>query len=258
MSSLPCLMILEKTRASIIFAAIVLKTPTILARLEWKTDPWLLHPERIDSGKLLCDILADYPEIFILRDGVSKELCEFKRQAGLRNLTQKCCSILTRLENWGNDWAIDISKVCIEVPAPPTTPRSLDPNGQYTPIWSTVLQFDSLDHSNSVTMYNGALILVLRFLQGLIVMETGRENQELQSRIHNAGMIICRSVEYHYRQSWREQGGFFLLFPLRMAHDAVGKENPAIGLWLRGVLDEIATGRRGLWKSARSLLDIMV
>jgi hypothetical protein len=28
-------------------------------------------------------------------------------------------------------------------------------------------------------------------------------------------------------------------------------------LWLRGVLDEIATGRRGLWKSANSLLEIM-
>jgi hypothetical protein len=257
MMSLPCLMVLEKTRASIIFAAIVLQKPTIFTRPEWKTDPWLLHPERIDSGKLLCDILTDCPELFELRIQLLKEPCGMKKQADIRSLTQKCHGILARLEQWGDDWAIDISKVCIEVPAPSTTPRAPDTDGRFAPVWSTILQFDSLDQSNSVTMYNGALILVLQFLQGLILMEKGHKSQALQSRIHDAGMIICRSVEYHYRQSWGERGGFFLLFPLRMAHSAVGRDNAVIDLWLKGILNEIATGRRGLWKSAKSLLEIM-
>jgi hypothetical protein len=235
----------------------VLQKPTILARLEWKTDPWLLHPERINSGKLLCDILTDCPELYELRDQLLKEPDGIKKQANIRNLIQKCHSILTRLEQWGDDWAIDISKVCIEVPAPPTTPQALDSNGRFAPLWSTILHFDSLDQSNSVTMYNGALILVLQFFQGLILMEKGHNNQELQSRIHDAGMIICRSVEYHYRQPWGERGGFFLFFPLRMAHNAVGKNNAVIDLWLKGILNEIATGRRGFWKSAKSLLEIM-
>jgi hypothetical protein len=258
MTSLPCLMILEKTRTSIVFAAIVLQQPTILARPEWRIDPWLLHPERIDSGKLLCDILTDCPELFVLRNELLREPCKIKREVDIRHLTQKCRSILARLEQWGKDWATDISKVCIEIPAPPTTPLQLELDGQYSPMWSTILQFDTVDQSNCVTMYNGAIIMVLQFLQGLVVMGKGYRSQYIQSRIHDAGMIICRSVEYHYRESWGEKGGFFLLFPLRMAHDAVGKDNPTLDLWLKDILNEIATGRRGIWKSAKSLLEIRV
>jgi hypothetical protein len=99
--------------------------------------------------------------------------------------------------------------------------------------------------------------LVLQFLQGLILMRKGHRSQELQSHIHDAGITICRSVEYHYSQSCGERGGFFLLFPLRMAHSAVGKDNAVIDLWLKGILNEIATGKRGLWKSAKGLLEIM-
>jgi hypothetical protein len=258
MKSLPCLKILERTRSSIIFAAIVLHKPTVLARPEWKTDPWASHPERIDSGKLLFDILSDCPELFVLRDQMWEEFCDTKRQLSMRILSQTCRTILAQLEQWAKDWVTDISKVCIEVPAPPTTPQYMDSDGHYRSIWSTILQYDSLSHSNTVTMYNGALILVLQFHQDLVMIETGHKSQDIQAQIHNAGMVICRSVEYHYRQSWGEQGGFFLLFPLRMAHDAVGKDNPAIELWLKDILNEIATGRRGLWKSAKSLLEIRV
>jgi hypothetical protein len=42
-----------------------------------------------------------------------------------------------------------------------------------------------------------------------------------------------------------------------MAHSAVGKDNAVIDLWLKGILNEIATGKRGLWKSAKGLLEIM-
>jgi hypothetical protein len=256
MKSLQCLKILERTRSSIVFAAIVLHKPTILARSEWKTDPWVLHPERINPGKLLFDILSDCPELFVLRDQMWGESCDIKRQLSIRILSQKCRDILAQLEQWGKDWATDISKVCIAVPAPPTTPQYVDSDGHYRFIWSTILQYDSLVHSNNVTVYNGALILVLQFLQDLVIIEMGHKSQDIQAQIHDAGMVICRSVEFHYRQSWGEQGGFFLLFPLRMAHDAVGKDNPAIGKWLKDILNEIATGRRGLWKSAKSLLEI--
>jgi hypothetical protein len=68
MASLPCLMILEKTRPSLIFAGLVLHKRTIMSKVEWKRDPWCMHPERVDSLKLLFDILADCPLLSVLRD----------------------------------------------------------------------------------------------------------------------------------------------------------------------------------------------
>jgi hypothetical protein len=258
MSSLPCVMILEQTRASIIFAAIVLRKPTILTRPEWKTEPWKLHPERIDPGKLLFDRLCDCPELFVFRDRLTSEADEGKRMENVKDLYAKAQRILIDLEQWGLDWAADPSNTCTEVPSPPSTPSVLDRNGNLSSAWSTIFQYQSLMQSAAVTMYNGALILVTQSLIGLDVLIHGEcEDESLLERLHTAGVIICRSVDYHYSQSsGGEQSAFFLLFPLRMAHDALGKSDPAIGLWLKGVLEDIASGRRGTWKSAKSLLDI--
>jgi hypothetical protein len=252
--SLPCLMILEQIRSSIIFAAIVLHKTTILAKLEWKTLPWTLHPERIDQGKLLFDILCDCPELFVLRDRLSTIPDQCENSAVVHELATKARHILHELEQWNQVRTSNLLHACFEVPSPPTTPTYMDSNGQTTPIWPTILHYHSLHHSNLVTLYNGALVLVLRFILGI---ETNCfDGEYLQSRMHKAGITICRSVEYHYQQSSGEQGGFFLLFPLRMAYDAVGRSNPAIESWLKEVLNDIATGRRGLWKSAKALLEI--
>jgi hypothetical protein len=258
MSSLPCVMILEQTRASLIFAAIVLRKPTILAQPEWKTEPWKLHPERVDPGKLLFDLLCDCPELFVLKDRLMAEADDAKRMENVQELYVKAQRILFDLEQWGLDWAADPSNACTEVPSPPSTPHVLDSSGIPSPAWSTIFQYQSLMQSAAVAMYNGALILVTQFLLALEVMIHGEcENESLIERLRTAGMIICRSVDYHYSQSsGGEQSAFFLLFPLRMAHDAVGKSDPAIGVWLKEVLEDIASGRRGTWRAAKTLLDI--
>jgi hypothetical protein len=254
MMSLPCLMILEQIRSSVIFAAIVLHKPTILARPEWKTVPWALHPERIDQGKLLFDILSDCPELFVLRDRLSAIQDQCERSSAVKNLAAQARLILHNLDQWDQIWTSDLSHECIEAPSPPSTPTYVDLNGQTVPLWSTILQYESLHHSNLLTVYNGALVLVLRFILDIDIKCT--DGDYLQSRMYEAGIIICRSVEYHYRQSSGDQGGFFLLFPLRMAYDAVGRSNAAIERWLKVVLDDIATGRRGMWRSAKTLLEI--
>lgn len=260
MSSLPCVMILEQTRTTMIFAAIILRKPTILARPEWKTEPWIHHPERIDPGKLLFDILSDCPELFVLRDQAMSEVDDGKRAEIVRDLYEKARSILKDLEEWGLSWAADSSTACTEVPAPPSTPTILDDDGNPSPAWSTIFEYQSLMQCAGATMYNGALILVVQFVIGLEVLIHGEcKDESLLERLYTAGMIICRSVDYHMHYSHTlggDQSAFFLLFPLRMAHEAVGESEPAVGLWLRGVLEDITSNGRGTWKSARSLLDI--
>jgi hypothetical protein len=259
MASLPCLMIIEQTRSSIIFAAIVLHERTILARPEWKIQPWRLYTERLDHGKKLFDILSDCPELFVLRDQLSQSIHDIRRTDAVHHLNTKTRRILSDLEQWNEAWLSDPSHTYTEIPAPPDIPVSMESNKQNIPMWSIIFQYQSLHHSNIVTMYNSALILVLQFLLSLDITTIGYEDTRyLQARMYEAGIIICRSVEYLYRQSNGEQGGFFLLFPLRMAYDAVERSSPAIEMWLRGVLDEIATGKRGMWKSAKTLLEIGV
>jgi hypothetical protein len=154
-------------------------------------------------------------------------------------------------------WLTDVAHACVEVPSPPTAPFYVDSSDTQILIWSTVYQYDSLSTANAMTMFNAALILVLKFIQGLeYIIGSTHSHEVLQQRMYAAGIAICRSVDYHYMEKWGEQGGFFLLFPLRMAHDAVGKKDPAVGMWLKEVLDDIAAGRRGLWKSAKFLLDL--
>ncbi|KAF2791178.1 hypothetical protein K505DRAFT_376973 [Melanomma pulvis-pyrius CBS 109.77] len=255
-ASRSCLLILERTRASIIFAAIVLHQPTNLARPEWKTRPWLFHPERIDSLKLLFDILADCPELFVLRDRISTDPDESSKGPAVQLLSTKCRHIIRDLKQWEQDWASSASHASIEIPSPPTTPRSTDSDGKSRFIWPTILQYKSLYHAKAMTVYNGALVLVLRFLHGLRLTEDTHEREALQEQIHAAGLIICRSVDYHHQKTWAEQSSFGLLFPLRMAYDAVGRDHPTIEIWVKGILDDISAGRQGSWKSAKTLLEI--
>lgn len=257
MMSLSCLMVLEQTRPAIILAAIVLHKSTILASPEWKTFPWALHPEHIDDGKKLFDILSDCPDLIVTRDRVSRLVNGNQKLAAMQNLATKAGGILHDLEQWGQVWDFDLSHVCVELPSPRSTPTFLDPDGHEIPIWSTILQYRSLHDHNAVTVYNGALILVLQFILSLdITADRHSDGQRLEARIHEAAIIICRSVEHHYGRPPGERSSFFLLFPLRMAYDAVGTSSPAIGSWLRGVLEEIATGKRGTCKSAKSLWGI--
>lgn len=74
--------------------------------------------------------------------------------------------------------------------------------------------------------------------------------------IRSAGFFVCRSVDFHLNQTWTELGAFNLLFPIRMAYEAVGRGQGAVGEWLEKVLQDISAGKRWLWRSAKAVLEI--
>jgi hypothetical protein len=43
---------------------------------------------------------------------------------------------------------------------------------------------------------------------------------------------------------------------MRMAYEAVGRNRTAVGIWLETMLDDISAGRKGLWRSAKAMLEI--
>jgi hypothetical protein len=258
MSSLPSLLVLEKSRASMIFAALVLRKTTIVAKPEWKVLPWSHFPGRISSLKLLTDIVADCPELFVLREGIMQTHTNQSSQyTQLRLLLEKAWKIHANLYQWNDAWVMANGQAYIEVLPPITAPCNIDPSGEETPVWTSVFQFESLYHANALTLYHAILILILRFIAGVEVAlgEVG-DNSLSEQQIYGAGLFICRSVDYQLNQTWTEMGAFNVLFPLRMAYEAVGREQAAVGAWLQKALEDVSAGRRGLWKSAKAVLQI--
>ncbi|USP74654.1 hypothetical protein yc1106_01928 [Curvularia clavata] len=257
-SYLPSLLVFEKCRASMIFAALVLRQTTILAEHDWKFLPWAQFPGRVNSIKLLTDILADCPELFALHDQVLQmQTNQNSHDIQLRLLLKKAEKICGNLHQWNAAWAKDNGQVFSEVLPPITTPCSLNPFGKETLPWTSVFQFESLYHANALTLYHATLILVLRFVASVRCTLGEVDDEEFsKQQTRSAGLFICRSVDYHLNQTWTELGAFNLLFPLRMAYEAVGREHGAIGLWLQKVLEDVSTGKRGIWKSAKAIMDI--
>jgi hypothetical protein len=108
-----------------------------------------------------------------------------------------------------------------------------------------------------MAMYNATTILALRFSDSIHVgSQSPFEHHIRKRRISVAALSICRSVDYHQQETWGEQGSFALLFPLRMAYDGLGEEEPTVGAWLQSVMHDISAGKQGLWRSAKSLLEI--
>lgn len=254
MTSLPCLIILESVRPSIIFSAILSRQNTILASHEWKTLPWAIYPERKDAMQLLVDILVDCPELFVLRESIPADPESHDRHLALFWLQGKARAILSSLDMWRETTLL---RPLTEVPSPSTTPKTLNQEGRLAPAWDTVFQFQSLYQANILTLYHGMVILVLRFYLGIQLALNDVQNcEETQASINAAGIAICRSMDFQIDRRGDDIGSLFILFPLRMAFDAIGTDNVEIGSWLKDILRKISSGSAGRWATARYLLDI--
>jgi len=258
MMSLSSVSLLDKYRPTIIFAAIVSRRRTILSRREWKEVPWLTHPERQDAMKFLVDIMADYPELLYLQETARANTAENSRDELRKALLNKAYRVLHNLQEWEGIYA-PISPIHSgEIPSPSTTPSTVGSDGQSQPLWPTILRFNSLHDANLAALYCGTLVLVLRLILGLkLTMNDPTDREALHERLRSAGIAICRGVDYHMEAL--EDGGtvtLFLLFPLRMAFDAIGGTDPRIGSWLKGILQKISSASSGRWALAQYLLDI--
>ncbi|KAL7913607.1 hypothetical protein GGI35DRAFT_217089 [Trichoderma velutinum] len=253
MASLPCLTILESVRPSIIFSALLVRQNTILASTDWKTLPWVNHASRKDAMQLLIDILADCPELFMLRESLPVTSAQLERRSALHHLEEKAYAILDSLNTWKQSTVI---KPWNEVPSPSSTPEVLDSEGLSTPIWQTVYHFESLYQANITSLYHGAIILVSKLCLGIQLELDEDKCEEIRASINVAGIAICRSMDYHMERRGDDISSLFILFPLRMAFDAVGIDNVEIGSWLKAILRQIYSGSAGRWATARYLLDI--
>ncbi|OKL55820.1 hypothetical protein UA08_08815 [Talaromyces atroroseus] len=264
----PELLILEKSRVSIITSSLLVRRHTILSNQEWKAIPWTYFPERKNSMELLVDILADCPALFADQmQLLSNRNLAITNQvaAGLKHLLGRAYRLLDQLEKWKEQWDLDNPGYCHEIPAPFPRPTSFGWQGEKdmeTPIWTTILNYASVYHANTMVLYDGTLILLLRYIQGImnelniLAAPTDRQSFDLWERSYAASLAICRSVEYHLQGMRRGVVDFHLMFPLRMANQTIGDSNPAIGLWIQDVLQQIRDGQSSRWTLAKYLLEV--
>jgi hypothetical protein len=253
---LPDRAILQTSRPSVIFAAIVLHKTTILSHPRWKTIPWDEDPLQKDGFELLVDILADCPQLFVLKDQMYASETTEEAQILARELENQTQLLLAQLEIWKASWDVVQGDYCSEIPLASSSPTLISPNGTPIPFWTTNLRYNTLRQANAITTYHASTILLVKILQEVAYYCDLSYTAQLPGKMYNAGVEICRSAEYHLQVMREGIGSFYILFPLRMAWDAVGKFEPAIGVWLADVLQNIRSGAEGRWAIAGYLLNI--
>lgn len=252
-TSLPCLLLLERTRPSMIFRAILLQQRTIMSLSDWKTIPWRDHPERADSMKHLLDIIADFPDLYCSRF----EILTAGRSADGRTLPElqrSAFGLLQDLHEWRSAWAGHIRPSYVE--ANLDTPHFVDADGRSLPKWTTNIEYESLLHAQLMHFYYGAVILVGIFIRKGM-SSTPDATVDISSvlrEIHTSAAAICRGADYQIKTG--QTGGtehLSLFFPLRMAYEGIGQSDPVIAAWLGGCIARISSGSAGNWASARRL-----
>lgn len=103
-TALPELMILERTRSSVIFAALVLRKRTILTKPEWKSVPWKFHPGRKTPKQMLLDIFADCPGLRVAKTELELEHSTEQTYPKRQDLAIKVQGSLKELEGFEVMW----------------------------------------------------------------------------------------------------------------------------------------------------------
>lgn len=221
--------------------------------------------ERKTSTQRLIDFLADCPALFIDRDRLFSDQCAaIEKTTGMIDVLNRAHDLLQQMEFWEKQWEREHPGYCYEVSTRLSIPNLTNPNYEEddVPAWSTVLDYITLDHANTMVVYNGALILLLNLVQSILqkgdlpVASDNNMSTYLPKKMTTAGLNICRSVEYHLQSLRQGAGSFYLLFPLRMAYDAVGRDNREIGFWIQDILKQIQDGKTGRWAAAKYLLNL--
>lgn len=247
-TSLAELSIMERTRPSIIFAALVTRQHTILARSEWKSIPWLLYPERKSAMQRLLDIFADCPAPYATKTAIeTNSVAEVTRRQKQDEITATANVLLEELDRFEEDWKHSHPLSVWEVPAPSTTLFTTNHKGASVPTWTTILQYQSLDHANVVVMGKAIRIFLL-----LLQQAPSTKSQQLPNKLVTAAMVIYRSIDYQLQEIKKGASSHLLFWPVKMAFQVVDPANQHLKTWLMDILNRISRGLASNWTSTGS------
>lgn len=216
--SIPDLDVFESARLAISFGCADLRIRCFLEETEWKTVPWLKHPEAKDLRSLIYDRFCDFPGI--LQDLEAFRVGKLQGPADVSMLYQAICDQLNKLYEWRAQWESVNARCC-------STKPSHDPRSPFP----SALHFDNLPQAAGLAHYNTVLLVLLR--AGRMLKQAGflfttssdsitvaRTNPDFllpqdPKTLHGVASEILRTVEYALSEPHTSGGCFQLLFPLR-------------------------------------------
>lgn len=245
--SLPDLIFLEQSRLAVYFAALTLRKPTILANPEWKYIPWTLFPERKTSMQKLLDIFADCPALLAASTVLGSISSESNASDKHRELAIATERVLQDLDHFQEAWT-SANVTCIwEIPSLGLTPPIINAQGEEISIWSTVLYYQSLDHANIAMMGSAIRILLFVIYRAISYSRSNLGPAQISDQVMTATMTICRSMDYQLQAFKKGTSNHGMFYPIKIAFKGICDDNPILGNWLKGILDQLSDGFAGKW-----------
>lgn len=199
---------------------------------------------------MLLDILADCAGLFAAKTDLESDpfgSLNTERRQELTILTEAVLNRLDRVEaaqtcaDWDCVW---------EEESPRLTPPIPYSETDHAPMWTTFLQYQSLDHAVRATMGNAVRILALLIYRDLPDGITTTPAEQYSNQLFNAIITICRSLDYQFQEVNKGASSHAMFYPIKVAFKASIYDYPIIGNWLKSILDQLSDGFAAKWSMA--------
>lgn len=223
-------------RPLVLYRACVLREATFLAKDEWQTVPWMLHPEtKIEEQKLM-DYCVHVPGMMGWRRELD-DLATSGQDVFLRmeKLKENIITLGKKIVSWRMQWELNHPFCAWEKPVVSDTGLAVDSEGKT--LYNSVLYFESFARSKEIALYNTLFGMLLHYArdspQGDFTERLFEDwpldrcpqptnPLQLPTRelsIFHCATEICRSVEYELLERQALSACFYLVLPVRVRYD---------------------------------------
>jgi hypothetical protein len=257
---------LKGVRRMIILASMRKRKPSILAREEWKSIPWMTENVAERAEHYLWNVLADYTVLVADHDRAIQNGFNFEDIAYHHQRKMIACraqDLLGQLHEWKKAWNPDVLHSHSEISPEFAEVQSVPTCAGSTLNFQTVFDFQIPSAATILVLYNTALIYVLQILSSVLPADPQVQGLEDSSYLHpttqnkyaamkrSAALEISRCIPYYLAHKSQFDTGSVTIAHLavRTAFQTLGGSSSLDGEWMMGLLN-MKRGEvfaKGLW-----------
>lgn len=200
--------------------------------------------------QMLLDTLADCAALFAAKTDLESDPyrnLNLEKRRELSILTEAVLSTLDRIEAA----CISANLNCVwEVESPGLIPPIPYSETDQAPVWTTSLQYESLEQADLATMGSAVRILALLIYRDVPEEIPTTSAQQYSHQLFNAIITICRSLNYQFQETNNGTSSHAMFYPIKVAYKASMYDYPIVGNWLKSILDRLSGGFAAKWTKA--------
>jgi Fungal specific transcription factor domain len=257
---------LKGVRRMIILASMKKRKPSILAREEWKSIPWMAENVAEQAEHYLWNVLADYTVLVADHDQTIQNSLDFEDIAYHQQremIERRAQDLLKRLHEWKKAWDTDDQHSHAEASSTLAGVQSVPPCARSALHFQTTFVFQNPSTATMLMLYNTALIYVVQVLSSLLPANPQVQSSEDSSYLHpamqnkyaalkrSAALEIYRCIPYYLAHKSQLDTGSLTIAHLavRTAFQTLGGSGSLDGEWMMHLLN-MKRGEvfaKGLW-----------